>query len=117
MHFTYVVPTGAPLNVSGRAINSTAIIINWELPLLDSRNGNITGYFLVIREVTTNTTTPHRQSAAHIELVIGSLHPYYEYVCQIAAETAVGVGPYGDPITTRTLAEGRQNILFICKAL
>ena len=100
------VPTSAPLNVSGSAINSTAIVINWELPGLDGRNGNITGYSLILRELATNTTTTHSQSGAHIELVIASLHPYYEYECQIAAETAVGRGPYGDTIITRTMPDG-----------
>lgn len=102
----HIVPTSAPLNVSGRAINSTTIIVNWELPALDGRNGNITGYSLIIRELATNTTTTLSQSGVHIEAVIASLHPYYEYDCQIAAETAVGRGPYGDTVTTMTLPDG-----------
>lgn len=101
-----LVPSSAPLNVSGSAINSTAVVINWELPALDGRNGNITGYSLIIREVATNTTTTRSPSRVHIELVIASLHPYYEYECQVAAETAVGRGPYGDTIVTSTLPDG-----------
>lgn len=100
------VPSGAPLNVSASAINSTALIINWELPAPSERNGDITGYSLLLREVPTNSTTSLSQSGAHIELVVSSLQPYYEYECQIAAETAVGRGPYGDVITTRTLSDG-----------
>ena len=92
--------------MTGRAINSTAIIISWELPALDGRNGNITGYSLIIRELATNTTTTLSQSGAHIEAVITSLHPYYESEYQIAAETAVGRGPYGDAVTTMTLPDG-----------
>lgn len=92
--------------MSGSAINSTAIIISWELPALDGRNGNITGYSLLIRVLATNTTTTYNQSGVHIELVVSSLHPYYEYEYQIAAETAVGRGPYGGTVITRTLPDG-----------
>ena len=103
----HVVPTGAPLNTSASPINSSAIIISWELPSPEERNGNITEYSVILREVATNTTTSYSQSGAHIELLIVSLHPYYEYECQIAAETAVGRGPYGDPVVTRTLPDGK----------
>lgn len=101
------VPSSAPLNVSGRAINSTTVIISWELPAQEGRNGNITGYFLLIREVATNITSTHSSTGARIELVVASLHPYYEYECQIAAETAVGRGPFGDTIVIRTLPDGK----------
>lgn len=49
----------------------------------------------------------YSQRGVRIELVIASLHPYYEYECQIAAETAVGRGPYGDVVITRTLPDGK----------
>lgn len=57
-------------------------------------------------ELTTSLTTLYNQTGAHIELVIGSLHPYYEYECTIAAETRAGRGPYGQPFITRTLQDG-----------
>ena len=93
--------------MSGRAINSTAIIISWELPAPEARNGNITSYSLLIRELATNLTST--LSGVHIELVVASLHPYYQYECQIAAETAVGRGPYADAIITRTLPDGKPH--------
>ncbi len=105
-HYFYSVPTSAPLNVSGSAINSTSIIVTWELPALSGRNGIITGYSLILRDVTTNTTTLHSQLGIHLELVISSLHPYNEYEYRLAAETAVGRGPFGESITTRTLPDG-----------
>ena len=88
------------------AINSTAIIFTWDHPPPAGRNGNITGYSLVVRELLTNTTTSYRQSGMRIELVVASLHPYYEYECVIAAETRVGRGPYGVPFVTRTDPDG-----------
>ena len=100
------VPTGAPLNATGRAVNSTAIIYTWEQPAPADRNGNITSYSLEVTELITGITSVYRQSGAHIELVVGSLHPFYEYECVIAAETSVGRGPYGESFVTRTSADG-----------
>ena len=104
-------PTGVPLNQLGLAVNSTAIIFTWNHPAVDSRNGIITGYSLLLVELTTNSTTLHSQTGAHIEVVIGNLHPYYDYECQIAAETSVGRGPYGLPFITRTLQDGELNLI------
>ena len=104
-------PTGVPLNQLGLAVNSTAIIFTWDHPAIDSRNGIITGYSLLLVELTTNSTTLHSQTGAHIEVVIGNLHPYYDYECQIAAETSVGRGPYGLPFITRTLQDGELNLI------
>ncbi len=104
----YVVPTSPPLTPIGRAVNSTAIIINWEHPSPDGRNGIITGYSLIVTELPTNTTTTYSQGGGHIELVIASLHPFYDYECRIAAETAVGRGPYGDEFVTRTSPDGKM---------
>ena len=106
IHHYYAVPTIPPLNSTGSAVNSTAIIINWQLPAPYGRNGIITGYSLILTELITNTTTSYSQTGAHIELVIGSLHPFYDYECIIAAETSVGRGPYGDPFITRTSPDG-----------
>lgn len=101
------VPTGVPLNVSGSAINSTAIVINWKLPAPEDRNGNITGYSLIIEEVDTNVTTTY--NTVLTQLIVAFLQPYSDYKCQIAAETSVGTGPYGDAITIRTLPDGKLN--------
>jgi len=103
--FFEIAPASAPLNVSASAINSTAILIIWDLPSFEGRNGNITGYSLIVTELATNTTRAISQNG-HIELVLGFLHPYYQYECQIAAETVVGRGPYGDAIVVRTLPDG-----------
>ena len=102
-------PTSPPLNTTGRAVNSTAILFTWEHPLVSGRNGNITGYSLLLTELETNITTSYRQTGARIELVVGSLHPFYQYQCVIAAETRVGRGPYADSFITRTLADGMYN--------
>ena len=98
------------MNTTGRAINSTAIIFEWQHPPPAGRNGNITGYSLIVTELITNTTTTYSQSGARIELVVSSLHPYYEYECAIAAETSVGRGPYGTAFIIRTLTDGNTRM-------
>lgn len=50
-------------------------------------------------------------NGVHIEVVVASLHPYYEYKCQLAAETIVGRGPYGDTIIIRTLQDGMLTVI------
>ena len=88
-------------------MNSTSIIVTWDHPAPDGRNGIITGYSLILVEVVTNVTTMYRQIGAHLELVIGSLHPFYDYECVIAAETMVGRGPYGRPFIITTSPNGK----------
>lgn len=100
------VPSGAPLNQIGSAVNSTAIIFTWDHPATERRNGMITRYSLILTELATNSSSQYSQSGAHIEAVIGHLHPYYDYECKIAAETIIGRGPYGQPFVTRTLQDG-----------
>lgn len=101
-------PVGGPTNASASAINSTAIFITWQLPLFEDRNGNITGYSIIVTETISNTSTTHYRN--EIFAVIAFLHPYYEYVVQIAAETRVGRGPYGDTVTTQTLEDGKLGV-------
>lgn len=61
----------------------------------------------MVTELISNITTTYRQSGARLELVVGMLHPYYQYECAIAAETGVGRGPYGEPFITRTESDGK----------
>ncbi len=105
----FSVPGGPPLNQLGSAVNSTAIIFTWDPPAVEARNGAITGYSLILVELATNSSSQYNQSGAHIEAVIGHLHPYYDYECRIAAETFIGRGPYGQPFITKTLQDGQSS--------
>jgi len=84
----FTAPSGSPLNQRGSAINSTAIIFTWDHPAVDARNGLITGYSVMLLEQATNSSTQYSQIGGRIELVVGNLHPHYNYECRIAAETS-----------------------------
>ena len=78
----------------------------WQPPPLEEINGDIRRYTLLIVEsetgrqfeVTTNDTLT----------TINSLHPYYNYLCRVRAET-IQPGPYSVAISIRLLEEGRSN--------
>ena len=109
LHLCFSVPTSPPLNPTVSAVNSTAITFSWEHPPSDKRNGIITGYSLVLTELPTNMSTSYDQNGTW--LVIGSLHPFYDYECMIAAKTNVGSGPYGSPFITRTSPDSKETLL------
>ena len=66
-------------------------------------NGIIRSYVVIIREISTgrlyNFTSYNRTQS------IDSLHPYYNYTCEVAAET-VSTGPYSRPVTVSTKEAG-----------
>ena len=72
-------------------------------------------YKVSIFEVQTNTSSTHvgEVSEDPMQLRVESLHPYYDYVCSVAAVT-IGPGPYTSPLLVRTLEDGEYShaILF-----
>jgi len=88
-------------------VNSTFILLTWEPPVRDGRNGIIVSYYISILEVPTNRTFIYERPI-YTDLLIGALHPFYEYQCSVAAETAVGRGPFEATFITRTDQDGKH---------
>ena len=88
--------------------------MSWRPPALDGQNGVITSYTVVFIEAQSNNTLTYQREGEFAELVIEQLHPYYDYHCSIAAGTRVGHGLATDPVTIRTLEDGKD---FICTLL
>ena len=115
----YSAPTEIPLNVTVRVETSRNITLLWERPSLEEHNGILTMYHVIIMEIQIlyldNGTTITRMgnnfnrtynvSEGRVQLV-DMLHPSYNYTVRIAAATAVGIGPFSDPITVMTLEDG-----------
>ena len=99
------VPTSPPRNAGGVSVNSTFILLTWEPPARDGRNGIITLYYIHVLEVPTSRTFTFERPT-HTDLLIGSLHPYYDYQCSVAADTSVGRGPFTAPFIIRTDQDG-----------
>ena len=107
-----VVPNTSKVQVAPPSIpqlttlTSRSFTVMWQPPPLEEINGDIRRYTLLIVEsetgrqfeVTTNDTLT----------TINSLHPYYNYLCRVRAET-IQPGPYSVAISIRLLEEGGSN--------
>ena len=74
----------------------------WQNPPPEDQNGIIRLYFINIseesgRQFQLTSSTPH--------ILVEFLHPFYTYVCTVAAST-VDIGPYSPPLTVTTLEAG-----------
>ena len=110
IHFTtvlyihyYAVPSSFPVMLTFSNITDSSFYLVWEnLPSAD-QNGIIRYYLVNITEVDTGRLF-QLMSLANL-ILVGSLHPFYTYVCSVAAST-VDVGPYSPPLTVKTLEAG-----------
>ena len=75
----------------------------WQNPLPEDQNGIIRLYFINITEEETGRQLQLTSSAPHI--LVEFLHPFYTYVCTVAAST-VDIGPYSPAFTVITLEAG-----------
>ena len=97
----------------GEVLGSTAISITWESPVAEGQNGVIISYRILLLEIPSNTTLTYQQDGSHRELVADSLHPYYDYMCSVAAETEVGTGPFSSSFVVRTLEDGMYRLIIV----
>ena len=78
---------------------------------MEYRNGEITGYVIILHDVSENTSqhiTIYNQSQ-HV-FVKDGLKKYSHYSIQIAAKTSVGRGEYSSWIETKTLEDSKENL-------
>ena len=84
-------------------ITDSSFYLVWQnLPAAD-QNGIIRYYLVNITEEDTGRQF-QLMSLANL-ILVGSLHPFYTYVCSVAAST-IDVGPYSPPLTITTLEAG-----------
>ena len=100
-------PGGPPQNFTASVTSSTQILLTWQSLSIEVQNGRVRMYKISIFEVQTNTSSTHvgEVSEGPMQLRVESLHPYYDYVCSVAAVT-IGSGPYTSPLAVRTFEEG-----------
>ena len=108
----HTVPTAPPQNFNIITINSTSLTFSWAPPPSSQQNGNIVGYSLQLLEVDTDERFNYTVTSQTVFTAL-SLHPYYSYVCTLAAYTEAGVGPYTEAITQRTLEDGEIQAMLI----
>ena len=96
-------PSAPPRSPSGIAVSSTVVTLTWSSPPLIDINGIIRNYVIRIRERETSRVWIFQATNSHINIT--SLHPYYNYECEVAAHT-IATGPYTDPVSVQTMEAG-----------
>ena len=105
IHTVHAAPGGPPQSVSAMAVDPTSLVINWEPPRLELRNGVIQQYTIRITEVETGAVTTLYSEAMTVNVT--SLHPYYTYRCTVAAETNA-LGPFSYPVEIQLPESGMK---------
>ena len=84
-------PSDVPENITLSAQSATSVLVAWQPPAVDARNGIIVGYTVGV--VGVQTSEEFDRSTNETEILITGLHPFYAYRFTVAART-VGLGPY-----------------------
>ena len=74
------------------------------------RNGAITGYFVNVTNVESDVTMQLFTSST--TLIVASLKPFTVYTVTVAAQTAVGAGPYSIGLSRKTMEDGKITTKF-----
>jgi len=119
------VPRGRPRAVTGRAVNSTALVVSWQPPAPMARW--VTGYRVVVSparldaaaddavplSAPVETIVPADDlrggpDARRTAVVVGGLEKFTPYTIAVAAFSARGEGPFSDAIVVQTEEDGRH---------
>lgn len=84
-------PSGAPVNFTA-SLNGTVVLLTWEPPLEDERNGAIVSYFLSC-SVDDDSILELNMTGMIQEIYLGVYEHESTYSCDLYASTAVGSGP------------------------
>ncbi|XP_053083607.1 receptor-type tyrosine-protein phosphatase F isoform X3 [Pangasianodon hypophthalmus] len=96
------VPSGFPLNLSVVGLTTTTTRLTWAPPAPAERNGRITHYVVVYRDINSQQNSTNRTSDTHMTL--HDLRPDTTYDIRIQAFTTKGGGPMSPSIQSRTMA-------------
>lgn len=104
------VPSGAPLDVNGKVVNSTSIEIAWLPPAVRHRNGVLTGYRLLYDEAVASLELDNATARSMVvpksPFLLSDLEKFTPYKFSVAAMTRRGTGPYSDVIIVKTDEDG-----------
>ncbi|KAL9950681.1 hypothetical protein ACROYT_G043216 [Oculina patagonica] len=98
------VPSQPPSNFSVTAKSSTSILVSWQLPPADSRNGIIKGFRLFYKKKGSVGTSNFVviSVGGNLTKVVSKLEMYTVYKFQVLAFTSVGDGPNSSVLVERT---------------
>ena len=84
---------GAPQNISFIAPNSTTLLLHWEPPEEDPRDGTILQYSIVCRFGDGDSLLSRNSSASSQSLQLTDLHPFTNYNCCVSVQRTNGSSP------------------------
>ena len=87
---------GTPQEFSATPVDSRTIELTWQPPPSDELNGVIRQYVVNVTDLATKEQ--HIFTTMEMSMRVEMLHPFYSYLCSVAAETSVGQGPYSTRI-------------------
>jgi len=82
----------------------TEIFVQWELPRLQDRNGQIRKYDVKVTEIGSRRVI--QVSSTNERATVSNLKPFTVYTVQVAAYTVLW-GPYSDALTIQTDSDGK----------
>nr|CAD7425865.1 unnamed protein product [Timema monikensis] len=100
-------PSGPPTDVVAEPTSSESILIRWKPPLVSYSHGEILGYQVAFREV--SSATPGAQQVRSVrgrnrlEVTLPSLRQYTRYEVSVRAFNLVGSGPSSPQLYVTTL--------------
>ena len=104
-----LVPSIAPGSFTVTAITSTSILASWQLPPVDSRKGDVTGFKLYFKRKGSDdsSTILFIDGASILTKTVTGLDMFTEYELQVLAFTSAGDGPKSSVKVERTKEDGK----------
>ncbi|XP_032941038.1 receptor-type tyrosine-protein phosphatase delta isoform X36 [Catharus ustulatus] len=98
------VPSGFPQNLHSESSTSTSVQLTWQMPLLAERNGIITKYTILYRDINVAYQPVELPVVpADTTMTLSGLKPDTTYDVKVRAHTSKGPGPYSPSVQFRTL--------------
>ncbi|XP_010281062.1 PREDICTED: receptor-type tyrosine-protein phosphatase delta, partial [Phaethon lepturus] len=98
------VPSGFPQNLHSESSTSTSVQLTWQMPLLAERNGIITKYTILYRDINVAYQPVELPVIpADTTMTLSGLKPDTTYDVKVRAHTSKGPGPYSPSVQFRTL--------------
>ena len=113
---SFVLSSSAPVSLNKTTISPRNVVLKWEPPPPEDRNGLIVAYYLNITKLGSNVV--QQFTTSNISITINNLKPYTYYSCIVSAATSAGISPYSTIFTFLTLQTGigLMNIV-VCVAM
>ena len=97
-------PSSPPANAHVTRSSSTYVTVTWDPPSLDSQNGLIRAYHLILTDEKSKDRN-WTASTMVLSYTFNELEEYHPYILRVSAET-ISLGPQSLPLMFTTLEDG-----------